>query len=59
MGHGVRLVAAQGDWREQVKKQDLRRKVRKRAMKLLQFAADNGIGVHAKGGTVYLVREGK
>ena len=42
-----------------MKKQDLRRKVRKRAMKLLQFAADNGIGVHAKGGTVYLVREGK
>lgn len=31
------------DWREQVKKDKLRKKMRKRAMKLLQFAADNGI----------------
>ena len=41
MGHGVRLVAAQGDWREQVKKK-LERKLRKKAVKLARFAKRHG-----------------
>ena len=43
MGDRVRLVAAQGDWREQVKEKKLRKKLRKRVTKLLRFAAENNI----------------
>ena len=42
MGARVRLVAAQGDWREQVKKDKLERKLRKKAVKLARFAKRNG-----------------
>ena len=37
------LVAAQGDWRKQVKEKKLRRKLRKRVTKLLRFAEENNI----------------
>jgi hypothetical protein len=39
----MRLVAAQGDWREQVKKDKLERKLRKKAVKLARFAHENGL----------------
>lgn len=42
MGASVPLVAAQGDWSKQVKEQDLRRKLRKKAKKLARFAKRNG-----------------
>ena len=42
MGARVRLVAAQGDWRGQVKKDKLERKLRKKAVKLARFAKRNG-----------------
>ena len=38
----MRLVAAQGDWREQVKKKKLERKLRKKAVKLARFAKRHG-----------------
>ena len=38
----MRLVAAK-DWREQVNKSKLERKLRKRARKLARFAHENGI----------------
>ena len=39
----MRLVAAQGDWREQVKRDKLERKLRKKAVKLARFAERHGI----------------
>jgi hypothetical protein len=37
------VLAAQGDWREQVKKDKMERKLRKEAVKLARFAKRNGI----------------
>lgn len=50
MGFGVRLVGGKGDWREQVKKDKLERKLRKKAVKLVKFAKRHGfdyLGVSA------------
>ena len=41
MGIGVRLVGGK-DWREQVKKDKLERKLRKKAVKLARFAKRHG-----------------
>ena len=37
------VLAAQGDWREQVKKDKMKRKLRKKAVKLARFAEKHGI----------------